>query len=170
MESGHRFASPAARVALAALTVVSATLASVPEVAVEIAVAREVVERDASGAERVKLEPVGAVRPGDVLVYTLRAENRGAAPALSARIEDPIPAGTLVILESVPTVGVAAEASLDGGSSWQAFPATVRVVGADGVARDVPAPASSYTHLRWSLAEPLAAGAARDLRFKVRVR
>lgn len=169
MESRIRIAVRAAGAALLAFAGATAGVASSPEVAVEIAVAREVVTHDASGAARVRLEPVGTVRPGDVLVYTLRAENRGVAPALEARVEDPIPMGTRVILESVPTRGLRAEASLDGGSSWQTFPATVRVRGEDGVTRDVPAPAASYTHLRWSLGEPLAPGASRDLSFKVQV-
>ena len=149
----------------------TATLAQVPapKVTVAIDVAREVARTDDTGVPAVEREPVDVARPGDVLVYTVRASNVGDAAAIDARVEDPIPSGTVLIPDSVSTAAASPSASLDGGRTWTSFPATVRETAEDGTVRTVPAPPGSYTHLRWSLDGALPPGETRDLSFKVRV-
>jgi uncharacterized repeat protein (TIGR01451 family) len=142
----------------------------VPRVNVTVGVEREVVRVADDGTTVVEREPVDIARPGDVLVYTVRAVNVGDAPARSPRIEDPIPDGTVLVVDSVDADAARATASLDGGRSWVAFPATRSVREADGNERTVPVPPEDYTHLRWTLDGALSPGAARDLSFKVRVR
>jgi uncharacterized repeat protein (TIGR01451 family) len=137
-----------------------------PKVTVSVDVEREVQRGGDTAAER---EPVDIARPGDVLVYTVRASNVGNAAAIGARVEDPIPSGTVLIPESVSTVTASPSASLDGGKTWTTFPAMVRETAEDGTERTVPAPAEQYTHLRWALDGALPPGESRDLSFKVRV-
>lgn len=140
-----------------------------PKVAVTIGVEREIVRTTEDGESEVALEPIEVAYPDDVLVYTLVARNTGDGPALSPRIEDPIPEGTELVLDSVETAGTVPSASLDGGRSWQSFPARVETVDESGQAVDAPAPAGAYTHLRWIFREPIAPGESREVRFKVRV-
>lgn len=158
-------------VALAALTLVAAAPAPTPvspRLEVTVAVQQEVVHVDAAGRTQVKLEPVKSVKPGDVLVYRLRATNLGLAPARDAQIDDPIPVGTVLLPESLAEAK-SVRASLDGGKTWQAFPATVARKRDDGQIERVPAPANAYTHLRWVLEEALPPGESTEVGFKVTV-
>lgn len=144
----------------------TAAIAQVPTPKVTVSVD---VEREIARGDAVEREPVDVARPGDVLVYTVRASNVGDAAAVGARVEDPIPSGTVLIPESVSTGAASPSASLDGGKTWTTFPAMVRETAEDGTERTVPAPAERYTHLRWALDGALPPGESRDLSFKVRV-
>ena len=170
MKVGHS-RRPTAVVSLAFLTLCffSTVTAQTPEVAITVTVEREVVRLDQDGRSVTEREPVDVARPGDVLVYTLRAVNQGVAPALGTRVVDPIPRGTVLLIEQLPAVGAPDRASLDGGRSWQDFPARVQQLDASGRPRVVAAPAEAYTHLRWDLPAPLAPGETHDVMFKVRV-
>jgi len=141
-----------------------------PKVEVSVHVEREVARVDASGKKIVERKPVDVANPGDVLVYTLKATNVGDGAAVDARIEDPIPAGTELMLDSIEFGKLVPAASLDGGTSWQAFPAQVEQKAADGTIAKVEAPADAYTHLRWTLSDPLAPGESKEVHFKVRIR
>jgi len=170
MKVGHsRRPAVLAPLALVTLCMLTAAVAQSPQVAVTIQVEREVVHLDDAGRAEIRREPVDVARPGDVLVYTLRAVNQGLSPAVGTRIVDPIPQGTVLLLEQLPASEAPDRASLDGGRSWQDFPARVQQVDSDGRARLVAAPAESYTHLRWDLPAPLAPGESHDVTFKVRV-
>ena len=158
-----------AAVAAAAL-VAAAAWAAAPKVEVSVQAAKEVVRTDASGKRTVELKPASQAASGDVIVYTLRAENTGSGPAVDPRIEDPIPAGTVLVLDSVAKDGARIEASLDGGTSWQAYPASITRKNARGEDETVPAPAEDYTSLRWVLNGPLQPGDGTDVSFKVRIR
>jgi uncharacterized repeat protein (TIGR01451 family) len=140
-----------------------------PDLKVTVSVEREVTRVGPDGREVVTREQVDIVRPGDVLVYTVRAENQGAGPAIGARIKDPIPEGTVLIVDSVETEAGVPSASLDGGKTWQAFPATVTRRGENGRDEEVPAPPAAYTDLRWQLLDPMNPGQAKSFEFKVRV-
>jgi uncharacterized repeat protein (TIGR01451 family) len=160
-----------AAVAFAATAVFAAQAqASIPKVEVSIQAHKEVVSTDASGKKTVALVPATDGTSGDVIVYTLRAANAGTAPAVSPRIEDPIPSGTVLVLDSVAKDGARIECSLDGGATWQPFPAKVTRNNASGAQETVPAAAESYTTLRWVLDGPLQPGDGRDVTFKVRIR
>jgi len=140
-----------------------------PSVAVSIDVAREVTQADPSGRLVTRHEPVKVAGPGDVLVYTLSAENVGNSPAFRARLRDQIPAGTVLLTDSVAPDGAQITASLDGGSTWQAFPVFVDRRAEDGSSQRVPAPPEAYTHLQWLLAGQIAPGERREVSFKVRI-
>ena len=130
---------------------------------------REVVRETGDGEPEVALEGIEVAHPDDVLVYTLVARNVGDGPAVSPRIEDPIPAGTVLVPGSVETTGTIPTASLDGGRSWQPFPARIETEDESGRTVTVPAPAYTYTHLRWVFEGPIDPGESRAVRFKVRV-
>ena len=142
-----------------------------PRVDVEIAVQQELVTGTEQGEPVREIRDVGLVTPGDVLIYTLRARNTGSSPAFEARLQDPIPDGTVLLPETVATEGTRVTASLDGGESWKTFPVFIPG-GEDDTGQPVyvPAPGSAYTHLRWELDGPLPPGAAREVTFKVQVR
>lgn len=161
-----RFLAAAAAAAIAA----ASAWASAPKVEVSVHAAKEVVRTDAAGKRTVTLAPASEAGSGDVIVYTLRAENTGDGPAVSPRIEDPIPAGTVLVLDSVAKDGARIEASLDGGKTWQAYPVSVTRRNARGDDETVPAPAEAYTSLRWVLNGPLQPGDGADVSFKVRIR
>jgi uncharacterized repeat protein (TIGR01451 family) len=151
-------------------TAAAAAMASVPKVDVTIQAHKEVVRVGADGKKAVTMAPATEAATGDVVVYTLRAHNAGDGPAMSPRIEDPIPSGTVLVLDSVAKDGYAIEASLDGGKSWKPFPVMVTRTNAQGKAETVAAPADSYTTLRWVLNGPLQPGDGKDVTFKVRIR
>lgn len=156
-------------VVLAVLTVMPFVTAAGPEVSITVQVEREEVRFDEDGLPVVERKPVEVARPGEVLVYTLSAQNRGGVPALRPRIQDPIPAGTVLLLESFGPANHPSSVSVDGGRTWQDFPARVVERTADGSERTVSAPPETYTHLRWVLDGELGPGEARDVSFKVRV-
>jgi uncharacterized repeat protein (TIGR01451 family) len=137
-----------------------------PRLEVTVSVQREAVRVDANGRSTVVLEPVKTAIPGDVLVYRLRATNLGLGPAREAKIDDPIPSGTVLMPDSV---GKNVHASLDGGKTWQEFPATITRKRDDGQVERVPAPASAYTNLRWMLEDAVPPGGTAEVGFKVQV-
>src|SRR5580765_5525252 len=130
--------------ALAVLGLAVAAYASVPKVEVTVQAQKEVVKTDPSGKRAVELKPADEAATGDTIIYTLQAKNTGTGPAMSPKIEDPIPAGTVLVLDSVAKNGYAIEASLDAGET--------------------------YTTLRWVLNGPLQPGDGKDVSFKVRIR
>ncbi|TDI35791.1 MAG: DUF11 domain-containing protein [Acidobacteria bacterium] len=138
---------------------------------VEVSVLQEVVRIDESGREIVEHKPVGLVTPGTILAYTLHATNTGDGAVFDARIEDPIPHGTILLPDSVDVDDLTITASIDGGESWKSFPVFV-ATGKDAAGQPVyqQAPADSYTHLRWFLDGPLPPGATKEVSFKVQVR
>ena len=142
-----------------------------PSIKVNVSVMQEVTRTVDNGETVVETKEVGLVSPGDVLTYTLRAENTGDSPAFDARIEDPIPDGTILVTSSIPESVEGVTASIDGGESWRSFPVFV-VAGADDNGQPIyeQAAAESYTHLRWLLDAPLPPGAAKEVSFKVQVR
>lgn len=169
MIGSTRFGSAGlAAVALAVAT--GAVWATTPKVEITVQAQKEVVKVDTSGKKSVTLATANDAASGDVLVYTLRAANNGTGAAVDPRIEDPIPEGTVLVLDSVKKDGYGIEASLDHGKSWQAFPASLTRVNASGATETIPAPAESYTTLRFVLDGPLAPGDGRDVTFKVQIR
>lgn len=139
-----------------------------PQVTVAIKQEREVLTKGVDGKLVSVRQPIAQATLGDVIVYTLTATNVGVAPAHDATLEDPVPQGTTLILESLaaqqPT-----QVSLDGGKTWQGYPAVVAEKLADGREVTVPAPATAYTRLRWQIDKPLAPGQSHEVSFKVRV-
>ncbi|HMJ93183.1 MAG TPA: hypothetical protein VK472_03690 [Allosphingosinicella sp.] len=119
----------------------------------------EHVKPQADGSSKVVREEPSVVTPGDNLVFLLSYRNGGAQPATGFVVTNPIPA-------SVAFTGGESDGaivSIDGGKSWGPL-ASLKVANADGSMR--AATPDDVTHIRWSFAQPIAAGRAGQLSFR----
>ena len=138
--------------------------ASRPEVKITLA---GVVER---GSERVALDQAGAVRPGELLDWTLTSENDGTGAAREFKATGQIPPGTVFVAGSTTADGAASVTySIDHGQTFSAQP-TIEVRQADGSLKRVPAPVALYTQVRYEWADPLAVGGKLTADYQVRVK
>ena len=135
-----------------------------PEVKITLAGA---VER---GPERVALDQAGAVRPGELLDWTLTSENDGAGAARDFKATGQIPAGTTFIVGSTTVDGTAnVTYSIDHGKTFTAQP-MLEERQADGSVKRILAPATMYTQVRYEWSDALAAGGKLAASYKVRVK
>ncbi len=141
-----------------------------PQVAVNVSTFKEVAVQDAEGRRHVELRPASLAGPGDTLVYRIAFTNTGRAPALGARVQDPIPAGTHLVPGSCRAIGAALTVSVDGGLTFQAYPVVRTVTRPDGGTERREVEPTAYTHLRWIAEDPMAPGQTREAEFKVIVR
>jgi uncharacterized repeat protein (TIGR01451 family) len=155
---------------LMALAAPAAAQDEKPRVVIYVDVQEEVAQPDARGNVQLARFDVERADPGDVLVYKLTYTNTGSRPAVNAKVDDPIPAGTVLVPGSVSGEKARITFSIDGGRTYVPWPATVSVPGPDGSPTEVEAPAERYTHIRWSALTPLAPGESRTASFKVLVR
>jgi hypothetical protein len=109
--------------------------------------------------------PANAAKPGDILEYSARYNNRGDAAADALAPTMPIPVGS----EYVPAGSAPkpTHASLDG-VTWAPIPLHRREQGTDGKPHDVEVPLSEYRALRWSVGR-LAPGSEAVVRARVRI-
>jgi len=124
------------------------------------------VERD---SKLVALDKTTVVKPDEVLSWTVDAVNSGAGPAIDYKAVTQIPRGTEFVAGSAQADGANALFSIDGGKSFLAQP-MIEQKQADGSVKHVPAPVSMYTHIRFELGNPLAAGGKFSASYKVRVK
>jgi uncharacterized repeat protein (TIGR01451 family) len=125
----------------------------------------ELLERNDGAGQSPGLRFVAAERigAGDEVYYTIRVSNPGRAPVREVFVTKRLPYGMLYARGSA--VGPAAEVqfSVDGGETFA--PASKLEVAPPGQVRRRAGPAD-YTHVRWRLTYPLAAGATALLRFR----
>jgi uncharacterized repeat protein (TIGR01451 family) len=110
------------------------------------------------GKAKIVREAPKVVVPGDQLVFELNYRNGGAQPAEGFVVTNPIPASVAYAGEAKGAV-----VSVDGGKSWGALDA-LKIAQADGTSR--PATPADVTHVRWSFAQPIAAGSGGKLSFR----
>jgi uncharacterized repeat protein (TIGR01451 family) len=135
-----------------------------PEIKVELSA---VVERDNAF---VPVEKANVVKQGEELDWTITSENSGRAAARDYKAVGQIPAGTMFVAGSAKVDGAAKVVfSLDGGKSFSQTP-TVPEKQADGSIKQVPAPVSMYTNVRYEWSDPLAPGGRVSASYKVRVK
>lgn len=135
-----------------------------PEVKVKLAG-----EVERAGA-RVAIDKVEAVRPGEILDWTINSVNEGDGSARDYKAIGQVPQGTTFVVGSTIADGSASVTySIDGGKSFSAQP-TIEEKQADGTVRRVPAPASMYTQVRYEWSDALAAGGKFSASYKVRVK
>ena len=115
------------------------------------------------GAIERQLKPAATVTPGDRLVYVVTYRNSGRQPATDFTLTNPVPQH--VEFAGEETAG--AEMSVDGGKSWGAL-ISLKMPNADGTMR--AARRTDVTHLRWRMAQPIAAGAEGQVTFKARLK
>lgn len=148
---------------LAFLALIGAASAAWADVTLASEVFVERVQQDASGKEVKVLEEPKVVVPGDPLVFVLSYKNAGGEPAANFVVTNPIPSAVAYVASESP----GAEYSVDGGKSWGAL-AALTIAQPDGTSR--PALPADVTHVRWTFAQPIPAGAEGKLSFRGVVR
>jgi len=120
-------------------------------------------------SEWVELPAAASVQPGNILRYTIAAENRTAQNIPNFVLTQPIP-DSVVIQENSPSIDTEAviTVSIDNGETFVETP-TVEVTLENGQVETQPAPPHTYTHLRWTLTNPLPPNAVVIGQFEVRV-
>ena len=135
-----------------------------PEVKVELAGS---VER---GGERLPLDKVADVKPGEVLDWQIVSSNEGAGEARDYKTVARIPAGTVLVAGSAAGEnGSTVTYSIDGGKTFSTQP-IVTERQPDGTVKTRPAPVSMYTEVRYEWSDALAAGGKLSASYKVRVK
>jgi uncharacterized repeat protein (TIGR01451 family) len=131
-------------------------------------VVEKVVETQAAdGTTKTELVPAASAVPGDQVVYTVTFKNVSSQAADNIRITNPIPAEMQYVAETASGPGSDVLYSVDGGKTYGRAN-ELYVTDADGTRRQ--AGPADYTHIRWVLKSPLAAGAQGSARFRATVR
>ena len=134
-----------------------------PDVKVQLSAA---VERD---SELIPLEKASAVKPGEILDWTIVSENSGNAAARDYKAVVRIPRGTEFIAGSAKADGAKAVYSIDNGKSFSDKP-TIEEKQTDGTVKRVAAPVVMYTDIRYEWSDPLVQGGKLTASYKLRVK
>ncbi len=135
-----------------------------PEIKVTLA---GTVER---AGQKLALDKVEHVRPGEILDWQIVSANEGGAAARDYKAVGHIPQGTTFVAGSAQgEAGSVVTYSIDGGKTYAAQP-IVEEKQPDGTVKRVPAPVSMYTEVRYEWSDALAAGGKLTASYKVRVK
>lgn len=132
-----------------------------PEVKVQLSA---MVERDRA---LVPLEKAAAVKPGEILNWTITSENSGNASALEYKAVGHIPRGTEFVAANAG--GARAVYSIDNGKSFYEKP-MIDEKQPNGTIKRVAAPLGIYTDVRYEWSDPLAQNEKLSASYKVRVK
>jgi uncharacterized repeat protein (TIGR01451 family) len=120
--------------------------------------------------QKLPLEKVEKVNPGEILDWTITSENGGNASALSYKTVGQIPKGTTFVAGSATADGSTTVVySIDNGQTYSVQP-MIDEKQPDGSVKKVAAPVSMYTQVRYEWADPLAADSKLSAAYKVRVK
>ncbi len=120
--------------------------------------------------DKLPLEKVEKVNPGEILDWTITSENGGNAPAISYKTVGQIPKGTTFVAGSATADGSTTVVySIDNGQTYSVQP-MMDEKQPDGSVKKVAAPVSMYTQVRYEWADPLAADSKLSAAYKVRVK
>jgi uncharacterized repeat protein (TIGR01451 family) len=114
------------------------------------------------GREVFRFVPARMLEQGQVVYYTLRITNQTTVPLRNVAVVQPVPANTTYLADSASGPGAVVSFSVDGGRSFA--PAESLMIEVEGAQQ--PAQPAKYTHIRWQLRNPLAAGASALARFR----
>jgi hypothetical protein len=122
------------------------------------------------GGERLAVERVDSVKPGEVLDWKITSLNEGTGAARDYKAVGQIPQGTTLVAGSAAGEnGSTVTYSIDGGKSFSTLP-VIDERQADGSVKKVPAPVSMYTQVRYEWSDELAAGGKLNASYRVRVK
>jgi uncharacterized repeat protein (TIGR01451 family) len=144
--------------ALLPLFVVPAEAAMTAKQSVE----KEIVVRDKNGAQTVKRAPADKVAPGETIVYAIKYRNEAGGPASDVKFVMPVPKEIAYVEGSVSGDETSVAFSADGGKTYVARGRLTVVEG--GATR--PARGDEITHIRWTLAGPIAPDATGEVSYK----
>lgn len=118
----------------------------------------------------IALDKVNNVQPGEILNWHITSLNEGTGAAREYKAVGHIPAGTTFVAGSAQgESGSTVTYSIDGGKTFSTQP-IIEEKQADGSIKQVPAPVSMYTEVRYEWNDALAAGGKLSASYKVRVR
>jgi uncharacterized repeat protein (TIGR01451 family) len=140
-----------------------------PELVLTLSVQKKVDMTGEDGKPKTEWREVRSTGPGDVLRYTIRYENKGKGEARNAKIVDPIPSNTSYVSGSAGGEGAAIAFTLDGKTFQPPTLLTYRVRQADGTEVEHVATPEMYTHIQWTLIQPVPPGGTGSLSFLVLV-
>ena len=118
-------------------------------------VERAVITEAADGSEIITFQQTDEIAPGDQLRYLLTYSNEGEADATNVRLVMPVPSAVEMIEGSADMTGAIVTYSINGGESFAARDALIIADETGSRAADV----SDITHIRWTLASAIPAGA-----------
>jgi uncharacterized repeat protein (TIGR01451 family) len=122
------------------------------------------------GQEELPVEKAQAVNSGEVINWSIISNNEGNGAAHDYKTVGQIPKGTSFVEGSANADGRAAVTySIDGGKTFTAKP-MVAEKQPDGTMKQVTAPVSMYTQVRYQWTDPLAAGGKLTATYQVRVK
>jgi uncharacterized repeat protein (TIGR01451 family) len=122
------------------------------------------------GQADLPIEKAEAVGSGEVVNWSIVSNNVGNGAAHDYKTVGQIPKGTSFVEGSARADGrVALTYSIDGGKSFTAQP-MIAEKQPDGSMKQVPAPVSMYTQVRYEWADPLAADGKLTASYQVRVK
>jgi uncharacterized repeat protein (TIGR01451 family) len=127
----------------------------------------EVVEKQQNnGTSKVEWVNPDNIIPGDKVGYRISFKNTGEQPAADIVLNNPVPENTIYVEGSARGANSTIVFSVDGGKQFanpeQLF---IEVNG-----KKVPATAKDYTHVRWTLNQPLPAGKDGNVQYVVQVK
>ena len=117
------------------------------------------------GREVYRFAPARMLEQGQVVYYTLRITNQAAVPLRNVAVVQPVPANTTYLAGSASGPGADVSFSVDGRTFSPADSLMIDIEGTKQLAQ-----ATQYTHIRWQLRKPLAAGATALARFRATFR
>lgn len=121
-------------------------------------------------SQNVSLEKVESVKSGEILDWNINSANSGNASAQNYRVVGQIAPETVFVAGSARSEGAAAmQYSIDGGKTFSAEP-MIEERQADGSLKQVPAPVSMYSQIRFEWAKDLPADSQLNAAYKTRVK
>lgn len=142
-----------------------------PEVKLTLSADKQVIELDVQGQQKVSWQELKGrvtVQPGDVIRYTVDGSNSGDVDAENLQITQPVPNKTTYEIGSAQGASQITY-SIDNGQNFVSEP-MVEVTLSDGTIELQPAPAETYTHVKWSFDDSLASAEAIEVSYNVIVR
>ncbi|MEZ5449429.1 MAG: hypothetical protein R3E89_10745 [Thiolinea sp.] len=124
-----------------------------------------VVTLDQEGNEL--LQAATEVEPGQVVEYELTYQNTGDTALKDLVITGPVPSATGYLANSnLAQTAAQFLVSIDGGSKFESEPVKRIVTDASGRKIEKIIPPSEYTHVRWIMQQPLAAGETQKFAYR----
>jgi uncharacterized repeat protein (TIGR01451 family) len=168
--------SPLLATAMVAGTTLAENVINQPKVVLQLTAEKQLIQKDAESKEQFIWQTLTAnkavVQPGDVVRYTVTGENKGTRFAKNLTVTQPIPKGTIFVLNSATSAYKNYSAitySIDNGKTFVAKP-TVKVTLPNTQVEEHPAPAAAYTHIRWNFGNILEPNTAIKAGYQVQVR
>jgi len=129
-----------------------AQVAKKPTVKLNLTAAKKFIVDSVGGKKQVQWDALtenSIVNPGDVLRYTVSSNNTGVTPAKDLTITQPIPDRMTYKVDTASSKNQAAITySTDNGETFVAEP-KISIEMENGKTIKQPAPAETYTHIRW---------------------